>query len=88
MKRLLVASLLAVPLLGGCIVSDGPQARKAEVFERCRMAPGPEARATCIKTETALAEARADKEVADFEAQRAADEARALENAKYGDPNE
>jgi hypothetical protein len=64
MKRLAITVLASLPLLAACATTSGPEYRKQVAWNRCASSPGPEARASCMKTQIALLEAadRADAE--------------------------
>lgn len=57
MKRLVITVLASLPLLAACTATSGPEYRKQVAWNRCASSPGPEARASCIKTQIALLEA-------------------------------
>ena len=57
MQRLALILIASVPLLAACSSTSGPEYRKQVAWNRCASSPGPEARASCIKTQIALLEA-------------------------------
>lgn len=57
MKRLAITVLASLPLLAACTATSGPEYRKQVAWNRCASSPGPEARASCMKTQIALLEA-------------------------------
>ena len=57
MKRLAITALACLPLLAACSSTSGPEYRQQVAWNRCANSPGPEARASCIKTQIALLEA-------------------------------
>lgn len=54
----LIPALIAQTLLAGCVSANSAESRQAEAYARCSYTPGPDERASCIKTELALIEAR------------------------------
>lgn len=52
-----ITVLASVLLLTACSSTSGPEYRKQVAWNRCASSPGPEARASCMKTQIALLEA-------------------------------
>lgn len=88
MKPLMIAVLIAMPMLAGCVSANGPEGRQAEAYSKCRYAPGAEAREKCMKTELALIEARERNEAQREEEDRQAAERRQAELQAMGVPED
>ena len=76
MKRLAITALACLPLLAACSSTSGPEYRQQVAWNRCANSPGPEARASCIKTQIALLEAADRAEAESVKARQEAAEDR------------
>ena len=86
MKRLALAVLACLPLITACAATSGPEYRKSVAWNRCANSPGPEARASCIKTQIALMEAADRAEAESIKADQLAAEDRQARIEAQGVP--
>ena len=88
MKKMIPLIALALPLMAGCVSSNSAEGRQSEAYARCSYTPGPAERATCIKTELALIEARDRQEAEKAQSDREAAERRQAELEASGVPRD
>ncbi|KCZ89422.1 hypothetical protein [Hyphomonas johnsonii] len=86
MKRLAASLLVALPLVTACAATSGPEYRKSVAWNRCASSPGPDARASCIKTQIALMEAADRSEAQSVKASQEAAEDRQAKLEAHGVP--
>ncbi len=86
MKHLVITILASLPLLSACTATSGPEYRNQVAWNRCANSPGPEARASCIKTQVALLEAADRAEAESVKAKQEAAEDRQARIEAHGVP--
>jgi hypothetical protein len=88
MKRLVVTVLAGLSLVAACTSTSGDEYRNQIAWNRCANSPGPEARASCIKTQVALLEAADRAEAESVAAQQSQAEDRQAKLEAHGVPSD